>query len=158
MSKMKIKLSWHEVAMASEIGRLRNLTSIKNNRKHTAGYKGNGWDNHIEGACGELAVAKCLDRYWDGSIDTFKAPDLCGFQVRTALTHKSLIIRPVDSNDEIFVLVTGICPDYEIHGWIRGTDGKKPAFLKSPNDRPAAYFVPINVLNNIDTLRVVNER
>ena len=151
---MKVKLSWHELAMASEIGRLRNLANIKNARQDRTGQTRYDWHNHIEGACGELAVAKALGRYWDGSIDTFKAPDLCGFQVRTALTHKSLIIRPSDADDENFVLVTANSPNYYIHGWIRGMEGKQKQYWQNWNNRPPAWFIPIEALNPIETLEV----
>ena len=150
---MKVKLSWHELAMATEIGRLRNLANIKYQRQDSTNQKRYDWHNHLEGACGELAVAKALGRYWDGSVDTFKKPDVCGFQVRTALSHKNLIIRPIDSGDDNFVLVTGNSPFYEIHGWIKGSEGKQDKFWRT-DVRAPAWFVPIEYLNPFETLEV----
>ena len=150
---MKVKLSWHELAMATEIGRLRNLANIKYQRQDSTNQKRYDWHNHLEGACGELAVAKALGRYWDGSVDTFKKPDVCGFQVRTALSHKNLIIRPIDSGDDNFVLVTGNSPFYEIHGWIKGSEGKQDKFWRT-DVRAPAWFVPIKYLNPFETLEV----
>ena len=150
---MIVKLSWHELAMATEIGRLRNLANIKYQRKDSTNQTRYDWHNHLEGACGELAVAKALGRYWDGSVDTFKKPDVCGFQVRTALSHKNLIIRPIDSGEDNFVLVTGNSPVYEIHGWIKGSEGKQDQFWRT-DVRSPAWFVPIKYLNPFETLEV----
>lgn len=144
----EVTLRWHEYAMASEIGRLRQLASIKRGSMDQHGFEGLGWSEHIEGACGEMAVSKVLGIYWDGGIDTFKAADISeNIQVRTRSSHKyELIIRPNDADNDLFVLVTGKCPNYRIWGFISGKDGKSRNFLQEHGGRPAAYFVPQNEL------------
>ena len=144
---MQVTLAWYEVVMASEIGRCRQLAAMKKSLEDKHGFSGDGWSEHIEGACGEMAVAKFLGTYWDGSINTFKNPDLPGIQVRTRSKDSyDLIVRPGDSDSDRFVLVTGRCPVYQIRGWILGLDAKKPEHLKEYGGRPQAYFVPASAL------------
>jgi hypothetical protein len=148
-----VTLAWHEYAMASEIGRLRQLASVRHGRRDQHGFEGLGWSEHIEGACGELAVAKHLNVYWDGSVDTFKADDLPHLQVRTrSLHHYDLLVRPQDSDEAIWVHVTGRCPVYRVHGWLYGHEAKKPCWLQAVGGRPPAYFVPQAALHSIDDL------
>ena len=137
--------------MASEIGRLRQLAAIKSGRADRYGFEGLGWSEHIEGACGELAVAKALKVYWDGSINTFSAPDLeGGVQVRTrSRADYELIIREADNSDQIYVLVTGRCPAYAVVGWILGAHGKREEWARSHGGRQSAFFVPHSALNDM---------
>lgn len=151
--KTIVNLSWHEAAMAAEVGRMRQLASIKAGLRDAYGCKSDGWSEHIEGACGEMAVAKHLGIYWDGSVNTFSRDDLPVCQVRTRSDHSyDLIIRPQDKDESRFVLVTGKCPQYIVHGWIKAAEGKKPEFLREHGGRPAAYFVPKDILSPIETL------
>lgn len=152
-----IKLLWYEVAMGSEVGRLRQVGSIAKGASDAHGFSGAGWNEHIEGACGELAVAKALGVYWGGHVNNFTGPDLVhprgNIQVRTAGAHGHLIVRPGDSATDIWVLVTGKAPNYVIHGWILGADAKKPEYLKDWSGRPPAYFVPPAELASLDLLK-----
>jgi hypothetical protein len=148
-----VTLTWYEAAMASEIGRLRQLASVKAGRQDQHGFTGDGWSEHIEGACGECAVAKVLGIYWNGSIDAFKDDDLPGLQVRTRSLHDwDLLVRPQDSDSAIWVHVTGRCPDYRIHGWLHGYEAKQSCWLQSHGGRPPAYFVPSSALHPINEL------
>lgn len=149
----EVRLTWHEAAMASEIGRLRQLSSLRSNRQDQHGYAGEGWNIHIEGACGELALAKALNTYWNGSVNTFKDFDVLDLQVRTAPSHSHrLIVRPADPDQHRFVLVTGRCPNYRVHGWILGCDAKRVEWLAEEAKRPAAFFVPAAALQSIEAL------
>lgn len=144
---MEVVLTWHEVLMASEIGRMRKITALRKGSANNHGFAGAGWNEDIEGACAELAVAKALGTYWEGGIDTFKAGDVGGLQVRWTPSHSnSLIVRPQDPDEDRFVLVTGVCPRYVVHGWLTGRDAKDPQWERAYNDRPPAYFVPAGAL------------
>lgn len=139
--------------MASEIGRLRRLSSLRHGRQNQHGFSGEGWNIDIEGACGELATAKALNVYWNGGIDTFKGYDLGELQVRTTPSHDNrLIVRPNDPDDHRYVLVTGLCPTYQIQGWLSGREAKQACWLQDPVGRPAAYFVPSSSLRSIAEL------
>lgn len=154
MTGAEVVLSWHEVAMASEIGRLRQLESLKAGRIDRHGFSGSGWNVHIEGACGELAAAKYLDMHWDGSIDTFKEPDLPLIQVRTRSRHDyELLVRPEDDDAAIWLLVTGNCPSYWLRGWAMGQECKREEWLREHGQRPRAHFVPTSALRPIRHLK-----
>ena len=144
MIGQKVALLWHEYAMASEIGRLRQLAAIRRSSTDNHGFDGLGWSEHIEGACGELVVCKYLRLYWNGGIDTFKGPDAdIRIQVRTRSKHEfELIVRNDDNDDDIFVLVTGRCPNYIIRGFMLGRDAKQRQYLQAYGGRPPAFFVP----------------
>jgi hypothetical protein len=152
---MQVTLTWFESAMGAEVGRLRQLAALKDGLVHQYGFDGIGWTEHIEGACGEIAVAKYLGIYWGGSVNTFKSEDLGGgIQVRTrSRDDYDLIVRPGDNDDEIFVLVTGRCPHYTIRGWILGRDAKQGEFRADHGGRSSAYFVPQERLQCPSNLR-----
>ena len=150
---MKIKLEAYEIYMAAMVGMRRRIsimakTGFKNtNKTHSKDF---GWHTDIEAACAEMVVAKFLGMYWDYSVDTFKVPDVGGIQVRhTAYDTGCLVIRDADSNDEIFLLVTGSSPEYFIRGWVTGYSGKKDEYLRY-QDTPGgeAWFVPQESLRN----------
>lgn len=150
---IQVTLNWYEAAMASDIGRMRHLSSIKSGLSDAHGFSGDGWSEHIEGACGELSLAKHLGVYWDGSVNTFKKPDLPGIQVRTrSRDDYDLIVRKGDRDDEIFVLVTGRCPTYTIRGWILGGDAKLEKYKVAHGGRPEAFFVPQDALECLSNL------
>lgn len=151
---MKVTLTWYEVAMASHVGWMRQLKAMTAGKVDRHGYDGAGWSEHCEGACGEMALAKGLRIYWDGSVDTWAAHDLPGLQVRTRSKHDyELIVRPVDADDSPWVLVTGKAPSYWVRGWMLGSEAKRPEWMQSHGGRPAAYFVPHSALRPVDELR-----
>ena len=110
------------------------------------------WRDEIEGTLAEIAVAEALNLPWTGA-KTWDAPADVGenIQVRWAAdATRRLIIRPCDTDTDIFYLVTGDLGTYEIHGWITGAEGKQRDFMMAPGDRPDAYFVPQWVLHRLD--------
>jgi hypothetical protein len=130
--------------MAANIGVMRRLASIKY-KNNSAGPDGRVWDFDIEGACAELAYAKAMGKFWDGSINTFKDPDVGDVQVRsTRYNNGCLILRKTDSPDDWYVLLTGWCGEYIIRGHIKGGHGMLPEYWKTHEGEPHrdAYFVP----------------
>jgi len=147
-----VTLTWHEVAMAAEVGKLRYLSAIKHNRRGRPGYEGGRWTEHIEGAAGEYAVAKFLGIHWDGSVDAFQRADVGRLEVRTRSRHDwDLIVRQDDADDSPFVLVTGQAPEYRVRGWIRGGEAKRPEWLRDHGHHGPAWFVPAAALRDIET-------
>jgi hypothetical protein len=69
-----------------------------------------------------------------------------------------LIVRPNDDDDARWILVTGQCPVYRVHGWIRGRDAKRHEWLRNHAGRPPAYFVPAYELKAISDLEYANGR
>jgi hypothetical protein len=141
--------------MAAEMGITRQISNLMKGRPDAFGCAPNvGWQVHIEGCCGELAVAKYLNRYWSGNFEQLKADDVGDYQVRTADDHnKRLILHDTDPDDRIFILITGLAPHYIIQGWVMAKEGKKSEFWSDPSrqGRPA-YFVPRDCLNPIADL------
>ena len=150
---MKVKLEYHEALIAAEVGMRRQLAAL--GRPDAHGFDGeNGWTVHIEGAGGEMAFAKSADLYWNGSVNTYKVGGDVGLiQVRTRSKHDyDLIVRHDDRDEDIFVLVTGKMPNYQIRGWIQGGEAKQDEWVKTHGGRPAAWFVPAAKLKGIETM------
>jgi hypothetical protein len=126
-----VRLSKHESFMAAVVGVTRHVASQEydtSSRHHGRDY---GWHSDIEGACAELALAKWLDVFWDGSVNTFKAPDVGAFQVRhTQHLAGHLILKENDSEDEAFVLVTGTNPSFTIRGYMFARDGMQDQYRR----------------------------
>lgn len=157
---IQIELTPHEIGLAEYVGTRRHEEAVAQGRPDCHGFGGgyrDGLDIHIEGACGEVAVAKALNVFYDGSVNTFKTGgDIGGLtltedsqsktislQVRTrSKDYYDLLIRPNDRDEDIFVLVTGVRPKYSIHGWVQAADVKREEFLNDYGGRPPAYFVP----------------
>jgi hypothetical protein len=158
---MKVTLSPSEYLVASTVGAMRRVASLRSGHAERHGLKSGAWDANIEGACGEMAAAKALGRYWDGAINSFKREDipemkelgLCGLQVRTMGRHNyDLLVRPGDSDTDKFILVTGACPEFVVRGWILGGDAKQEQWLAAHGGRSPAYFVPQSALRPISEL------
>ncbi len=142
---MIVTLEWHEVMLAAGVGMRRHIAALRAGRPDRHGFNGQtGWTIHAEGACGEMAIAKALGLYWNGSVDTFKSfGDVGALQVRTrSRPEYELIVRPDDSDDDTFVLITGTAPTFTVVGAILGGLAKRDEWLQDYGGRPAAYFVP----------------
>jgi hypothetical protein len=145
----EVVLNEHELDLAGGVGVRRQVSALAAGRKDRHGMKPeDGWKVHVEGACGELAVAKYLGKYWDGSVDTFRRlPDLGNVEIRTRSKHYyELIIRRDDDPEKFYVLVTGIAPRYRVRGWIKGADARNSDWLRSHGNREEAWFVPTSQL------------
>lgn len=164
-----VRLTASEIGQGAQAGAIRRMKSFQFAER--AGHKeGDGWDIDVEGACAELAVCKSLGVYWSAHIGAYEEPDVvyrgAGLHVRwTAPSDNRLIIRPRDLEkveklreqfpQQRFVLVTGICPTYRIHGSydafaaLRLTDAS--SYWLAPNGRPGAWFVPQVELEQMPT-------
>jgi hypothetical protein len=124
---------------------IENLTRCRQD-KHGA-PRDSGWSLHIEGAAGEMAVAKWSGRYWNGNLSDLDADDVGRVQVRTRSRHDyDLIIHPADPSDRAFVLVTGLAPRFMLRGWVWGREGKVPEYWRDPAGGRPAFFVPQSAL------------
>jgi hypothetical protein len=99
----------------------------------------------IRGTCGELAVAKMLNKYWAPSVNTFHVlPDIHpNIEVRTTeQIDGSLIVRENDPEDRWYVLVIGAPPVMDVRGFIRGSDARRDEWMRNPGGHRPAWFVP----------------
>jgi hypothetical protein len=140
-----VHLTPFEIMVASLIGSLRRVKSLKGGRFINPYSTRDDWDMEIDGAAAEIAVAKYLGVYWEPSVNTFKAPDVGTYQVRsTPLQHGCLIVRSNDKDTETYVLV--ICETatrYRIVGMMTGADAKQIHYFKDASTRGVkAWWVP----------------
>ena len=106
----------------------------------------------ISGACGELAVAKAINRYWAPSVNTFhNKPDIePNIEVRsTARAENCLIVRDNDPEDRYYFLVIGEPPTFQILGYMKGSDAKRDEWRRNPHGHRPAWFVPQEALTPI---------
>lgn len=152
MEPVTVTLSLSETHAAISVGALRQIEAIRQARPDRHGAKAeDGWSLHIEGAAGEMAAAKALGRYWDMPVNTYKqGGDVGDLQVRTRSRHDyELIVRDGDRDGDTFILVTGRIPRFQVHGYIRGRDAKRPEWARNHGGRASAYFVPQAALTHI---------
>lgn len=144
-----VQLTNAELFQGAIVGVFRHIQAISKGLRDKHGFDGEtGWHVHIEGALGELALAKALGVYGGLTAATFHAPDIGDLYVRTrTLDHWDLLVRPNDPSDAIFALVVGSSGKYRVVGYISGRDAKRQEWFKTLTPgRPAAYFVPQDAL------------
>lgn len=152
---IEVKLTESEMRMAAGVGIDRQIQSVVRGLQDKHGYTGNGWDIHILGALTELVVAKHFGLYWEGGVNTFKKPDVAGYQIRyNNTTPNYLIIRPEDDVKETYICVVGKAPTFFIAGWMTGKEAKVKKWFGNPfkNKRPDAFCVPVNELRSIEDI------
>lgn len=146
---VKVSLEWFEFSVASHVGHLRQVESIR------AGGSGGhmmGNVDEAEAAAAEMAVAKALNRFWDGSVNNFDRPDLGALHIRHTKRHDgSLIVRKKDvekyGDEAVYVLVTGSRGEYVVQGTITAGEAQREDFWRNPNGRGGAWFVPQSALS-----------
>ena len=141
---VSIDLTETELEIAALVATKRQASNLCKRRPDAHGAKPDaGWSLHIEGACGEMAVAKWAGKYWNGAIGDLKADDVGKLQVRTRSNHAyDLIVHRSDPDDRAFVLVTGLAPHFILRGWIWGRDAKRDEWWRDPAGGRPAFFVP----------------
>jgi hypothetical protein len=152
-----VTLTPREIAMAAHVGVMRNITALSAKLIPANGFnKEHAWNEHIEGACGEVAFAKLVNRYWMPSVNTFRAADIgLDIQVRTRSRHDyELIVRPSDNPEHVFVLVTGRSPNFRIRGYVFGREARRDEWFRDHGGRPPAWFIPHDELRPWEDLRM----
>jgi len=157
-----VRLTPSELFIGAQVAAMRRIKSLSRGGKEKHGLNRDPWDANINGALGEIAAAKALGRYWDASVDVFGRADipandmfgLNGIQIRTmGKNHFDLLIRPSDSDSDVFVLVTSEqSPLFIVHGWTTGAEAKQEQWLDMKGGRVAAYFVPQKCLKPLCSL------
>jgi hypothetical protein len=122
-----VKLTWFELKLAAEVGVLRNVESYKKGLPDKHYTAKENWSTHILGASCELALAKILGIYWDGSVNVFKVPDVGPYHVRgTYQTQYDPLMNGLKLwekdwkfSTEPFVLVHQVKEGvFQVMGWI----------------------------------------
>lgn len=152
---MKVNLEWYEISRAALVGVSRNVEAMRKGLHNARPISESDWHIHILGACGEVAFAKATNRYWSGSVNTFKTGGDVGghIQIRTrSKSNYDLIVRDNDNDDDIFVLVTGGPSEFDVKGYMRASDAKAEKYKANWGNYGEAYFVPQAELHPIDAL------
>ncbi len=154
---VEVTLDQREILLAADLGVRRQVAAMLSGRQDSFGFERGGkdpWRAHIEGVAGELAVAKVLNVFWTGTINTYRSrADVGSLEVKTrSKPDYELLVRPHDRDDAAFVLVTGEIPTYTVVGWILARDAKRPVWLQMYGGRPPAYFVPHDALHPMAAL------
>lgn len=142
-----VTLTAYELVMAGTVGVKRYATVIARKIKDPHGQEWNpgSWDRHIEGACGELACAKYLGRFWSGSVDTFHAGADIGNDIQVRTSGKDdycLIVYDSDPDAHAYFLLVGALGSYRIAGWLYGHEAKRAEWKTVKQaGRPPAYFI-----------------
>jgi hypothetical protein len=148
-----VTLSEMEWQFGVVLGFERHQRAVPDRRpdRHGLTKDADGLGLHINGACGEIAVAKWRDCYFLPTIDKFKSPDIGNkVQVKTRSRHDyDLLVRTDDKDAEIFVLVTGWAPVLCLRGWAWGHEARQPAFLQTYGGREEAWFMPQALLRRL---------
>jgi len=149
---VKITLTKFEAWAAITIGAMRNHEAILSNRtaRFSERTPGELWGFHIEAAMAEMAVAKYLGIHWGYGVNTFAVSDIehTIIDVRWS-TRSDMKVKKKDTG--IIVSVTGICPTYEIKGWMYAKDAQVAEYYHA--QPPECYFVPHDKINPIETLK-----
>lgn len=158
--RIPVTLCDRDMEWGASVGVRRQVEALRKNLKDSNGLDPleGGWTQHIEGACGELAVANFLGIAWSASVNNFDGDDVGPFQVRTRSRHNyDLLIRhPKDRDEKQFILVTGLAPHFLIRGWITAREGKAVGVYGDPTHkgRTKAYFVQQRHLRPMSMLDV----
>jgi hypothetical protein len=110
---------------------------------------------HEGAALAENAVAHIFDHYWGPG--TYGARDAGPYEVRWTEHGSLLAIYAKDSDDSLYVLVTGSGNQRTIHGWIYGAEAKQDCYRRDelggkPIKIKDSWYVPASDLHSLDTI------
>jgi hypothetical protein len=151
-----VHLDWSEVHLACTVGVLRQISALQKKREGGHGRdRDRTFQDHIEGAAGEIAVAKHTGLFWSGTIGRIDADDVGPYQVRaTSHVNGRLVLHPEDNSEKLFISATGVAfPLVTLSGWAWASEGKKDEYWQDPkgNNR-YAYWVPNAILHPMSEL------
>lgn len=156
---IEIELTWDELRRAAHVGVERQVIGRENARAQwfERGLM-QGWQNHINGACGELCVAKWLGvaDTWDGlNFRERFAGDVVGLEIRTQPSPRSLFVYEKDRDERFMVYVVGgdAGPKWALHGYIRAKYAKRDEWWCESLQLPCWSVPPHKLRTDFDTLR-----
>jgi hypothetical protein len=164
-----VKLSEREMLLAASSGVQREvecLRKLRSGESVVSAYEKNNnqvgpgglWQNHIEGAMGEFAVAKFLGLYPGGITDKDATDVGEHYEVRTRpKSYYELFVRKCekeDKEDKYFILAQGSYGVYTIRGWITAYEVfAHPEWFHNNSGKVSyQYWVPHEFLQSIETL------
>jgi hypothetical protein len=153
---IRIRLTAPELSIAAHVGVMRKLFARRATLGNADGMDPWSWSEEIDGAAGELAVAKYLGMYWNGTVEDITKPDVGPYEVRTNCSRRlsDTILRPGKVHpDRVYIGVLAFPPVFEIMGWIFGDMGMQDQWLHDGGlNRPKAWFIPRSALTSMEKL------
>ena len=142
---IEVNLSVEAMVQALMVGGRRTIAAARRALRSPSQAR-RTWDIDIEGAMAEMAVAKATGMYFEPELDKFGDADVGQLHVRhTVLPDGCLIIRPEDPEGR-YCLVVGQLGRYRIVGCIDSRDARQDIWVRAPQGRPAAWFIPQSAL------------
>ena len=161
---IEVKLSLAEIQVGALVGIQRQSREVQKNgtfmlekyiSKNNDPGKHGLWGNSIEGALGEIAVAKLLNQYPTG-MESHWATDVGeDIEVRTRKKPEhQMFLKPSDKPGFRYVSVIGSFGLYLIKGWIESDFVfQQPEWLHDNNGTTSrSYWVPDSALKPISEL------
>lgn len=156
----EVRLTWPEIILAASIGTMRRINAVRKSREEPFGERPKAsWNDDINGALAEMALAKHQNIFWSGTVGRVDLPDVGPLQVRskTEPDHR-LVVTARDKDEDIFVSILVDLPMCRLCGWMRGRDAKRAEWIVPDPNKPIRHFVPNRLLEPMDTLgNAVNE-
>ena len=173
---LEVVLNEEELKICIETGKKLHREAIEDGKEDRHGARSeNGEEIHIQGASGEMAVAKILGipHFKSISRSYSQFPDInlvflneewiydktklsggCEIEVKTMTEHHyHLRVRPNENPDWLYIHVTVKFNNFRIHGWTFGYIAKQDKYFRDlKNNRPPAYFIPAIDQYSIDSL------
>lgn len=151
---MIVDLTPGEAYLAATAGMLRQFNAETKGKKSNWGQISN-WNDHINGAIYEMAVAKHYKLFWAGGLKTGD-DDVQGLEVRgSQWQNAKLVLHPTDKDESPYILVVKLSAwKFKICGWVFAKEGKRQELWADPTgkQRPA-YWVPQDQLKDIGLLK-----
>ncbi len=155
-----VELGWYEMYQAGKVGWHRHVEAVYKRKLRTRKFRKKNFVVHIEGAIGEIAVAKASNRYWGGTVNVGKRVADVGERIEVRCRdetdgERDLIVRDDDPDDRVMVLVTWTesdLPSLKVWGWIEIKKAKKKKYLSNPGGYGQCYLIPKEDLNPMETL------
>ena len=109
------------------------------------------WDQDIESACAEMALAKFLNGFWTG-LGSVGNADAGIWESRWTfhVDRGGLIVYPRDSDNKRYVLLDGFAPDYRLIGWLWGHEAKQEKWWQ---EKMQYWLVPRGELRDASMVR-----
>lgn len=122
-----IKLTANEVCSAAHHALMRRVAKVNGERyqEHRVKPDKFPWDNEIEAACAEIALAKHFGVFWSG-LGELGAGDAGEWEARWTrwLDTGKLTIYPKDPDNRRYVLIDGVAPTMRLIGWLYAGEAK----------------------------------
>lgn len=156
-----VVLRKEEIIEAGVGGLMRRTRAIMDGRYQPITPRGampKSFGPDVDGAIGEKAVAKFLNRYWSATcvkdLKSIGGDVGKGVEVKTSGHLNAHLMVPKDAADDAaYVLVIADPPRYTLRGWILGRNGKRAEWGRHDGPGvPFTYWVPQEALNAMETL------